>query len=89
MIYLLQLKCSKLYLMLALSYIDNFFFGCKFNLENDGTLSIRNFVLIMTQCKNLSFESITFCTSARKLTKNKINGKFRVATKLGSTFLSG
>ena len=61
----------------------------KFNVGHDGTLSIRNFVLIMAQCKNLSFESITFCTSARKLTKNKINGKFRVATKLGSTFLSG
>ena len=43
----------------------------KFNVGHDGTLSIRNFVLIMAQCKNLSLESITFCTSARKLTKNK------------------
>ena len=43
----------------------------EFNVGHDGTLSIRNFVLIMAQCKNLSLESITFCTSARKLTKNK------------------
>ena len=43
----------------------------KFIVGNNGTLLIRKIVLIMAQCKNLSLESITFCTSARELTKNK------------------